>query len=140
MSRGLSATAIAELNAATCAEPYLVLLTIAHADITTLRFVNDRANVTSGGDLYTGLSFSAKLPADRDGPVSAQITLDNVDRATITAVRSITTPTQSVSGRMNFSNSTRTLKTGNAPKISAAISWARVSISCRSPLPAKART
>ena len=92
MSRSLSATAIAELNAATCAEPYLVLLTIEHDDITTLRFVNDGANITSGGDVYTALAFSAKLPADRDGPVSAKITLDNVDRATVVAVRSITTP------------------------------------------------
>jgi len=93
VSRGLSSAAKAELYAANCAGVWLTLLTIEHASFaSTLRFVNDRQNVTSGGDVYTAMAFGAQLPADRDGPVRAIITLDNVDQACVAAVRAITTP------------------------------------------------
>ena len=92
MSRGLSSAAKAELHAANNAEPWIVLLTISHADFAaTLRFVGDMQNVTSGGDVYTALAFGATIPADRDGPVGAKLTLDNVDRATVAEFRTITT-------------------------------------------------
>lgn len=92
MSRGLSSAAKAELYAAQTGGVWLVLLTITHDSLTTLRFVNDRQSVTSGGDVYTPVAFQASLPADRDEAPRAIITLDNVDQATVAAVRSITTP------------------------------------------------
>lgn len=93
MSRGLSSTAKAELYAANTSGVWLVLLTIEHASFSsTIRLVNDRQNVTSGGDVYTAAAFTARLPADRDAPISAVIVVDNVDQSLITAVRSITTP------------------------------------------------
>lgn len=93
MSRGLSSTAKAELYAATCSEPWLTLITVTHASFgATLRFVNDHTSVTSGGDLYSPMAFSARLPADRDGPPTATLVLDNVDRATVDEFRAITTP------------------------------------------------
>ena len=93
MSRGLSSAAKAELYAANTDGVWLVLLTVEHASFAaTLRYVNDRANVTSGGDVYTAKAFSTRLPADRDSPPRAVIVLDNVDQATIASVRAITTP------------------------------------------------
>lgn len=92
MSRGLSDAAKAELYAANCAGVWLTLLTVEHSGFSTLRYVNDRQNVTSGGDVYTALAFSARLPADRDGPVRAVVSLDNVDQGMVAAVRGITTP------------------------------------------------
>jgi hypothetical protein len=92
MSRGLSSAAKAELYAAQTSGVWLVLLTVEHASFSTLRYVNDRANITSGGDTYTAMAFSCRLPADRDGPVRAIVSLDNVDRATIASVRAVTSP------------------------------------------------
>ena len=92
MSRGLSSAAKAELYAAQTGGVWLVLLTITHDSLTTLRFVNDRQSVTSGGDVYTAAAFSVRLPADRDEAPRAIITLDNVDQTAVAAIRSITTP------------------------------------------------
>lgn len=92
MSRGLSAAAKAELYAAHTSGLWLTLVTVEHPDITTVRLVNDVESVVSGGDTYSPAAFSAKLPPDRDGPAAAILVLDNVDRAMVQAVRSITTP------------------------------------------------
>ena len=106
MSRGLSSAAKAELYAASTSGVWLTLLTIEHASFgATLRYVNDRANVTSGGDVYTAMAFSARLPADRDAPPRAVITLDNVDQATIASVRTITTPATVTRSRPAFATS-----------------------------------
>lgn len=93
MSRGLSSEAKAELYAPSTSGVWIVLLTLEHASFaSTLRYVNDRQNVTSGGDMYTALAFSARLPADRDAPPRAVLVLDNVDQSTIASSRAITTP------------------------------------------------
>lgn len=93
MSRGLSSAAKAELYAANCTGVWLVLLTVEHATFgATIRLVNDRQSVTSGGDVYTPMAFRPSLPPDRDGPARAVVVVDNVDRALIAAVRAITTP------------------------------------------------
>lgn len=92
MSRGLSSAAKAELYAANCTGVWLVLLTIEHTSFSsTIRLVNDRQSVTSGGDVYSPCAFSAKMPADSDQPPRAQIVLDNVDQSLVAAMRSITT-------------------------------------------------
>lgn len=91
MSAGLSASAKADLYAAECGEQWLPLISISHSDFAaTLRYVADTQNVTSRSNTYTALALFARLPADRDAPVSAELVLDNVDRATISSIRSIT--------------------------------------------------
>lgn len=93
MSRGLSSATKADLYAPNCSGVYLVLLTITHPDITTIRLVNDRQSLVSGGDTYTPLAFTVRLPTDSpDGNASAVLILDNVDQSIVAAARSITTP------------------------------------------------
>ena len=89
MSRGLPNAALAELYAAESTGQWLVLLTIG---ATPLRFVNDTANVTSNGNVFTALAFTARLPADRDEAPRAIVSLDNTDQSAVAAVRSVTTP------------------------------------------------
>jgi hypothetical protein len=93
VSSGLPDAAKAELHARNTGGVWLVLVTVEHADFAApLRYVNDRQNVTSGGDVYTALAFTVQLPADRDAPPRATLTLDNVTRAAVAAMRAITTP------------------------------------------------
>jgi len=93
VSAGLSSAEKAELYAGTTTGEWVVLVTVTHADfVSTLRYVNTFADVVSGGDTYTALAFSAALPADRDGPAAATLTLDNTDQATTVAFRSVTSP------------------------------------------------
>lgn len=93
MSRGLSSAAKADLYSPNGSGVYLVLLTITHPDITTIRLVNDRQGLVSGGDTYTPLAFTARLPPDSaEGNPSAVLILDNVDQSIVAAARSITTP------------------------------------------------
>lgn len=94
MPRSLSATVKQALYQPQTAEVFLLLLTIDHADLAVpIRVVNNLENVTSNGNLFVGLPFGIDLPTDRDdqSPRMA-IRLDNVDRAIVEAIRSITTP------------------------------------------------
>jgi hypothetical protein len=93
MPRALPSAALAELYAQRSSGVWLTLLTIEHADLpATIRLVNDRASVVSGGDTYAALGFSIQLPADAEEIPRASLTVDAVDRTIITALRSITTP------------------------------------------------
>lgn len=91
MSAGLSAAAKAELYAEENSEPWLALLTIEHADFSsTLRYVGDMQSLTSRSNVYSPLAFGVRLPPDREGDIASTIVLDNVDRATIAEIRSVT--------------------------------------------------
>lgn len=72
----------------------LVLLTIEHDDIATpIRLVNNKENISSGGDEYVGYPFEIFLPDSKDSaPPSAKIRIDNVSREIGQAIREITTP------------------------------------------------
>ena len=72
-------------------EVFLALLSIAHADITTLRFVADSQDVTSNGHVYTAYPFDVRWPAElEDQPPRTKIAIDNVDRAIVDEIRSLT--------------------------------------------------
>jgi hypothetical protein len=91
--RSLTAATQAALNASETGEVFLVLLTIAHPDMTTKRFVNNTVSVTSRGNVFDPYPFDAALPDDTDDePMRAILVIDNVDRALVEAIRSITTP------------------------------------------------
>lgn len=93
MSRSLASAALAELNCSSTGGVWLALATITHADLaSTLRLVNDRADVVSGGDTYTAFPFSVQLPADVDEAPRALLAIDAVDLTVVTAARTITSP------------------------------------------------
>ncbi len=94
MPRGLSATATAALNAAQTKEVLLCLITLDHDGLANpIRLVNDVADITSRGEVYTACDFDLKLPqesGDRLPSTTAQIA--NVDRALTASLRGLTTP------------------------------------------------
>ena len=72
----------------------LALLTIDHDDLDAPhRLVNDRAGVTSGGEVFTAFNFELQPPSKYgDAPPHAQITIDNVSREIGQSLRSVATP------------------------------------------------
>ena len=96
MSRSVSATFSAAVNAQETAEVFLLLLEISHADIgppTSLYFVNNRTDIVSGANTYTGFPFQISLPADVDNTLpSVQLSIDNVDRSIIAEIRGLSGP------------------------------------------------
>jgi hypothetical protein len=91
MARTLSATAVASLNAQETGEVWLILLTIAHADLPTpIRVVNNNEDITSRGNLFQAFPFEIVLPGeDPDSPPRATIRIDNIDRSIVALLRSI---------------------------------------------------
>ena len=71
----------------------LVLLTIEHADITTIRLVDNLVDITSGGDIYTAHAFTLRLPDSlEDAPSGGRLQIDNVSRELGEVMRAITSP------------------------------------------------
>ena len=71
----------------------LVLLTIEHADIATIRLVDNLVDVTSGGDIYTAKAFTLRLPDSlEDAPSGGRLRIDNVSRELGEAFRTISSP------------------------------------------------
>ena len=71
----------------------LVLLTIEHADIATIRLVDNLVDVTSGGDIYTAKAFTLRLPDSlEDAPPGGRLRIDNVSRELGEAMRTISSP------------------------------------------------
>ena len=93
MSRTLSSTAIAAAFAQETGEIPLMLLELSHTDITTLRYVNNTADVTSNGEVYTAYPIAANIPpVDSDDEIPrAQVEFDNVDLTVIQAIRGLST-------------------------------------------------
>ena len=94
MARSLSATFIGAMNAQQTGEIPLYILEIVHADITTLRFVNNSADVVSNGETYIAWPFQVAIPpVDAEDQVpKVQLSIDNVDQSIVETVRSITSP------------------------------------------------
>jgi len=99
MPRTVSSTLKAEVFAQHSSEIFYALLVISHADITTLRFVANTENVTSNGNTYTAYPFEIRLPQEReDQPPQVPIVIDNVDRAIVDEIRTLTgAPTVTIS-------------------------------------------
>lgn len=93
MSRTFTATAIRELLAQNSGEVFLVLLTLAHSAMSTIRVVGNTVGVTSRGNAYAAYPFEIDLPRDlSDQLPQARLTISNVDRMLIDELRAIATP------------------------------------------------
>lgn len=94
MSRAVSTTYKAAAYAQQTDQVFLVLLEIDHDALgAPIRIVNNYENVTHNGNLYTALPFAVTLPQDSDENMpAATLTVDNVDRQIVEAVRSMTGP------------------------------------------------
>ena len=89
----VSATAIAAVNASSTDVAFWFLLTITPGAGSPIRFVNNRENVTSRGNEFLAYPFSVVLPTDDDQRVpTVRLTIDNVDRAIVEAIRAQSTP------------------------------------------------
>ena len=94
MTRSLSTAARRSAYAPQTSEAWLLLLTITHESLVApLRFVNDKVTITSNSQSFMGFPFAVELPQEsNDAPGEARITIDNVDRSIVTAVRAMATP------------------------------------------------
>jgi len=104
VSRTLSLTMRAAMNAEVTGEVAVVLLTIEHADLATpIRLSSDTTSrlttdpliygTESRGNQFLFLPFSAVLPDDKDeAPPQAKVVIDNIDREIIPLLRSTSTP------------------------------------------------
>lgn len=92
MPRALSTAAKQAIFAQETAQAALCLLTITGTGIgVPLRFVNNQVDVVSRGNSYLGVAFMVSLPDERDdSPARVTISLDNVDRALVSAIRTLT--------------------------------------------------
>lgn len=91
--RVLSAPATAALVAEETDEVFLILVKIDHADLDQpIRVVNNIEEIVSGGETYVGLPFEVELPDEGDRPGEARLSVDNVDRRIVEAIRTISTP------------------------------------------------
>lgn len=100
MSRDTSLTFRQAVNAQETGEAFLVLIEIDHDDLTTpIRVTSDGVDTVSNGNTYTAYPFEISLPDDQEGSVSAaKLTIDNIDRVIVEAIRSISTaPTVTIS-------------------------------------------
>ena len=93
MSRSLTATFLAALNAGQTDEIYHTLVTLSGGGVTTRRYVNNYEDVSSAGNTYTAAAFAVQLPNDVEDQIpDVSIVIDNVDRAIIADIRSATGP------------------------------------------------
>jgi hypothetical protein len=94
VSRSLTAAARRALFASETGEAFLILLTLSHPDLEApLRVTSDAVDTASRGDTFTSYPFDLALPDDTDGRAPrARLTIDNVDRAIVRAVRGLDTP------------------------------------------------
>lgn len=71
-------------------EVFLECLTITHTDITALRLVNDRVDLTRTTGVFTAFPFAVQgMRQSPDQLPQIRITVDNVDQRIITALRAI---------------------------------------------------
>lgn len=92
MSRNLSTSAINAMNAAQTGDVFLTLLTLDHASLDTpIRVVNNNEDITSNGNTFIAYPFEIIWADDRqDAPPVSKLSIDNVDRILVEAIRSIT--------------------------------------------------
>lgn len=113
MPRALSSAAKQAIYAQETSQAAFCLITITGVGIgTPLRFVNNQQDVTSRGNTYIATAFSIALPDERDdAPPRVTLSLDNVDRAMIPTIRTLTqAPT--VALEIVFSGTPETVEAG----------------------------
>lgn len=72
-------------------ESFLILLTIAHADITTLRFTSNTEDIVSRGNTFTRYPFMLELLSNSEGVPTGRLRIANVHRAIWNAIEDLTT-------------------------------------------------
>jgi len=94
MSRNISAITISSINQAVQEELWLILLEIDHVNLSSPIYVAGNVeNIIFGGHTYVGYDFKIALPVDdADSPPVMSITIENIDRAIVEAIRIINTP------------------------------------------------
>lgn len=91
--REIGAAALRQMLAANTSEVFLVLLTLTHPSMTTLRVVNNTQSIVSRGNAYVAFPFSIALPQDvAERLATVQLTISNVDRRLVDEVRAIPDP------------------------------------------------
>lgn len=92
MARYLTAGAIAAALARETDEVFLVLLTLDHVSLESpIRVVANTESIVSNGLTYVAYPFEFVLPGDvADQTPQAQLSIDNVDRVIIEALRPLT--------------------------------------------------
>jgi len=91
MSRSLSSTAIQAINGQETAEVFIILLTLDHPDLSQpIRVSSDSVATTSRSNTFVSFPFQLSLPDDKENSSPrARLSIDNVDRQIVTALRSI---------------------------------------------------
>lgn len=84
----------AMMNASESKEVLLFLLTLSHPNLVApIRVVNDFQDVVSGGFTYSRFPFEVTLPWQKEDQVpTMKLSIDNVDRQIVTAVRNLQGP------------------------------------------------
>lgn len=92
MPRYLSSPAVASVHALQTQEVWLVLLTLV-VGTTTIRVVNNNANIVSRGNTFQAFPFEIVLPGeDPDTVPKATLRIDATDKSVVAAIRSVSTP------------------------------------------------
>ena len=93
MSRTLSAGAFAGVNAQQTGEVFHTLLTVQNSGGPPIRMTDNSEDVVSRGKTFIAYPFALELPSDAAGQISeARLAIDNVARALVDEVRSLTEP------------------------------------------------
>ena len=98
MPRTLSSAALQALYSQETGTAFLILLTISHPTLAApLFFTSDGVQTVSRGNAYLPFPFQLTIPDDQDQQLpQAQITIDNVDRSIVTAIRNMGTVPASI--------------------------------------------
>ena len=90
MSRDTSLTFRESVYSSSTNEAFIVLIDIQY-DSTHIRLSSDNVDTVSNGNTFTAYPFEISLPSDPDESITrGSITIDNIDRSIVEAVRSAT--------------------------------------------------
>lgn len=90
MSRNISSSLTSAINAQETSEIDLLLLTLSHSSITTIRMVNNKTDIVSNGNTYTAFPFQTRMPNEKEDEMpQVKIQICNVDRSIINILRNI---------------------------------------------------
>lgn len=94
MPRPLSTAALRAMLAQQTGEAFLVFLRIDHADLDEpIRVVSDGVDHVVDGLTWTAFPFEIAIPSESEDSVpSVKLSIDNVDRSIVQAVRSLASP------------------------------------------------
>ena len=91
--RPLSAAARIAMTAQETGEVLLYLLALSHPTmVTPMYFVNNTEAIVSGGISYQAYPFDVMIPDDTEEISTIKLTIDNIDRRIVEAIRRIDAP------------------------------------------------